>query len=119
MHVRKQVRGQEFPGLDVLQPQVLSNAEMAHMEFDARHSVEHPYGLGYERIPLPHAYMAMCASGRVPFVDVIDPTIMSLSERAMLAENLESEKWDEGMYLDSYFDSDGEVAGVVLSLIHI
>lgn len=113
MHVRKQVRGQEFPGLDALQPQVLSNAEMAHMEFDARRSVEHPYGLGYERIPLPHAYMAMCASGRVPFVDVIDPTIMSLSERAMLAENLESEKWDEGMYLDSYFDSDGEVAGVV------
>lgn len=54
MHVRKQVRGQEFPGLDALQPQVLSNAEMAHMEFDARRSVEHPYGLGYERIPLPH-----------------------------------------------------------------
>lgn len=112
VRVKKRELGQ-VAGLESLRPQILSNAEMAQMEKDAREHVEFPYGLMYTHEPLPHAYVGMIRSGKVPILDVADPTTMPLDARTTRAEDLETQKWDEGMYLDSYVDMDGEVQAVI------
>lgn len=113
VHVKKRVYGEHFPGLDALRPQILSDDEMAQLEEASRPQGEHPYGLMSSHAPLSHAYAAMTKNGRVPILDIVDPTVVPLAERTTRAEELETQKWDEGMYLDSYIDMDGEVAAVM------
>ncbi|WFD18340.1 hypothetical protein MCAP1_000541 [Malassezia caprae] len=115
LHVRltKSVHGQEFPDLERLRPQLLSDEEQAQMERDAaRLPAAHAYGFG-QTDPLPEHYVALTRSGQVPYLDVQDPTLMPMHERAARAESLETDKWDEGMYLDNVVDIDGDVAAVV------
>ena len=113
VHIKKRVHGEHFPGLEALRPQLLSDDEMAQLEEASRQQGEHPYGLMSSHAPLSHAYAAMMRNGRVPILDIVDPTVVPLAERSMRAEELEIQKWDEGMYLDSYVDVDGEVAAAV------
>lgn len=111
--LQKAEAGQEFPGLDTLTPQLLSEEERAQFEKDAMQEVKHAYGLLDVRTPLPLEYQALLKTGRVPYLDVVDPTLMSDRERACEALKHESDKWDEGMYLDAYVDMDGEIAHAV------
>lgn len=83
------------------------------MERDAaRAPAAHAYGFG-QRDPLPDDYVALTRGGQVPFLDVEDPTRMPANEREARAEALETDKFDEGMYLDNVVDLDGDVAGVI------
>lgn len=45
------------------------------------------------------AYDAVITSGRVPYLDIADPSNTHYAERTRLAYRFECEKWDEGMYL--------------------
>lgn len=121
LHVRltKSVHGQVFPGLEQLRPQLLSDDEQAQMERDAAcPPAAHAYGFG-QTDPLPLDYIALTRGGQVPYLDVQDPTNMPNYERTARAESLETDKWDEGMYLDSVVDIDGDVAAVIQVVPHI
>lgn len=121
LHVRlaKSVHGQVFPDLDRLRPQLLSDEEQAQMERDAACApASHAYGFG-QTDPLPVDYVALVRGGRVPYLDVDDPTQMPPREREARAESLETEKWDEGMYLDNVVDIDGDVAAIVQVEPHV
>ena len=116
LHIRltKVTPGAFFPGLDTLQAQILSNAEMRALEQDAKfESLLHPTGLLASRSPCGEAYERVAATGRVPYLEVHDPGNLHPAERMRIAKSNESNKWDEGMYLDCYVDPDGEIAAVL------
>ncbi|WFD29675.1 hypothetical protein MSPP1_000685 [Malassezia sp. CBS 17886] len=56
---------------------------------------------------------AVFASGRIPYLEVANPAFLSPAERTAAAERAEDAQWDEGMYLDSFVDADGEVAALL------
>jgi len=92
VHIKKRVHGEHFPDLEALRPQILSDNEMAQLEEASRQQGEHPYGLMSSHVPLSHAYAAMMRNGRVPILDIVDPTVVPLAERSMRAEELETQK---------------------------
>lgn len=122
VRLEKEVHGTTFEGLERLQPQILSKTEMQALERDAQRlekeedsarsapapvpaptpapapTVQFPVGLLCEPLASP-AYTALVATGRVPFMDILDPAPLSYAERERQAEKMEGEKWDEGMYL--------------------
>ncbi|WFD39279.1 uncharacterized protein MJAP1_002250 [Malassezia japonica] len=136
VRLEKEVHGTTFEGLERLQPQILSKTEMQALERDAQRlekeedsarsapapvpaptpapapTVQFPVGLLCEPLASP-AYTALVAAGRIPYMDILDPTPLSNAERECQAEKMEGEKWDEGMYLDSTVDLDGEIAGLL------
>lgn len=111
IRLTKEVQGTYYPGLDTLRPQVLSETEMAAFEKDAEREADadtpaehtpdvqgYPTGLLCGSLQVP-AYAAIAASGRVPFLDIVNPSDVALPDRAAMAEEIECDKWDEGMFL--------------------
>ena len=118
VRLEKEVHGTTFEGLERLRPQILSETEMQALERDAQRlekeednvpsapapapapapTGQFPVGLLCEPLASP-AYTALVATGRVPFMDILDPAPLSYAERERQAEKMEGEKWDEGMYL--------------------
>lgn len=113
VRLTKSEKGITFPDLDTLQPQFLSQEQQAQLERDAaRRPAVHAYGFG-QTDPLPDDYVTLMRTGAVPYLDVADPTHMPVDDRTARAEALETDKWDEGMYLDNAVDFEGDVAAVV------
>ncbi|WFD07704.1 hypothetical protein MVES1_003074 [Malassezia vespertilionis] len=115
----------EFANLAALQPQLLSEQEMEHMEkesIEKDQAMQLTYSVGLlqtHSIPAAQAYEAAVASGRVPYIEVLRPGDIPSCKRTHIAEQHECEKWDEGMYLDATVDPDGLVAELIALPMHI
>ncbi|WFD35654.1 hypothetical protein MCUN1_002512 [Malassezia cuniculi] len=95
-------------------PQLLSHAEMDQLSRDAEKYTQGRYSVGltsyYRRIPSDIVAEFAAKGTVVPFLDIPDPENYSLAARVKKAEQLECEKWDEGMFLDATMDQDGYVS---------
>lgn len=100
-------KGETFPGLHELRPQILSDAEYSALERDAEkmagtdaEATAYPVGLTGARTPIRHPrYVQLVATGKLPYLEVTMPHTCSPEERTRIAEANESGKWDEGMFL--------------------
>ncbi|WFD42119.1 hypothetical protein MPSI1_000757 [Malassezia psittaci] len=132
VRLEKTVPGKEFLGLKSLCPQYLSESETQAFERDAMQEMhkqelsneqctEDPaersselstdsYPVGLLRKPLQStAYEALVSTGRVPYLDIVDPWNHSFTKRWEKMLQIECEKWDEGMFLDSTVDFDDQI----------
>ncbi|WFC98035.1 hypothetical protein MYAM1_000756 [Malassezia yamatoensis] len=132
VRLQKTIPGKEFQGLEALCPQFLSESETQAFERDAMQEMHkkessnklctensaekfsnlgsdsHPVGL--LRRPLQStAYEALVATGRVPYLDIVDPWNYSFTKRWDKMLQIECEKWDEGMFLDGTVDFDDQI----------
>lgn len=100
-------KGETFPGLHELRPQILSDEEYSALERDAEkmagndtEASVHPIGLTHARKPIRHPpYVQLVATGKLPYLEVMMPHTCSPEERSRIAEANEGAKWDEGMFL--------------------
>jgi protein SHQ1 len=126
--IRKVEPGKQIESLDTLKPSVFAVPTSGDAEQDEE---ERLAGLemlqrGMEAVQKQEAEDAVIGNNKqpLPFIPKVGTEIKTrlhectgelppLQQRREQAERFEEEKWDEGMYLDSYVDEEGEIKHLV------